>query len=100
MTLKALAVVQGTDADVLVKKGSGIFGGCCFDMAADGGVKIHDSATVAGAADTNLIAAAVSDIDVDGGTLQIIPPEPIRFTSGLVIVIADGASSVGAIWYK
>lgn len=100
MTCRALAIVQGTDADVLVKKGPGLWYGASFLVAADGVIKIYDAASVATIADTKLLAAGKWDVSVDGFEWNVAPAEPVKFTLGLVIVITDAAASVGSIWYK
>ena len=62
-------------------------------------MKVHDAATVATAAATNIIASTVSDLDVDGGSLSIVVTEPVRFNLGCVIVVT-GAGTIGTIYYK
>jgi len=103
MTLRALPYAQATDADVLVKKGSGIYGGCMILCATttDSTIKVYDSATVGGVAATNMIDAIGIDASLEGNTStkHSQPCEPIKFTAGLVFVVT-GAGALGAIWYK
>lgn len=103
MVLRALSIVQATDADVLVKKGNGIYGGAVILPATttDTVLKVYDSATVAGVAATNMIDVVAIDASLEGNTSskQSHMPEPIKFTAGLVFVIT-GAGGLGAIWYK
>ena len=103
MTLRALSIVQATDADVLVKAGTGIYGGCVILCATttDTVIKVYDSATVAGVAATNMIDVIGMDASLEGNTSSKSsqPCEPIKFTNGLVFVIT-GAGALGTIWYK
>ena len=103
MVLRALSIAQATDADVLVKKGSGIYGGCVILCATttDTLIKVYDSATVAGVAATNMIDVVGIDASLEGNTSTKASSitEPIKFTSGLVFVIT-GAGGLGTIWYK
>ena len=101
MTCKALAIDQSSDADVLIKVGSGLFYGASFMVPADGVIKIYDAASVATIADSKLLAAAQFDVSETGHyNWSVSPCEPVKFTLGLVIVITDAAGSLGAVWYK
>ena len=103
MVLRALSIVQATDADVLVKKGTGIYGGCVVlaPTGVDVMIKVYDSASVSGVLATNMIDVVSIDGSLEGdvGSKHSIICEPIKFTAGLVFVIA-GAAALGAIWYK
>jgi len=101
--MRALSIVQATDADVVVKVGPGIYGGCVLLCATttDTMIKVYDCATVAAVAATNMIDVVAADASIEGnGTSKASSiVEPIKFTTGLVFVIS-GTGGLGAIWYK
>ena len=102
MVLRALSIATGTDADVVVKAGTGIYGGCViYAAAADTLIKVYDSLTVTAQAATNMIDIVGIEVDTEGegSTKSSTPCEPIKFTAGLTFLIS-GTGSLGAIWYK
>ena len=103
MVLRALSIVQASDADVVCKTGPGIYGGCVILCATttDTLIKVYDSATVAGVLATNMIDVVGIDASIEGNTSTKASSitEPIKFTAGLVFVVT-GAGALGTIWYK
>jgi len=99
MTLNAINIDQAVDADVLVKTGTGIYGGFSMLAAADATIKIYDSATVVGVSNAKMIDVGSLDIDVAGLSDHSAPVEPIKFTSGLVVVVT-GVATLATVWYK
>ena len=102
MASRSLAIVQATDADVLVKTGSGFYSGTALlAAAADSTAKVYDSATVAGVANTKLIDVIGIDVSLEGSNSSKAnsPTEPTRFKDGLVIVLT-GAGAIATIRYK
>lgn len=98
--LRRLAIVQSSDADVVVKVGSGHYGGFSFmAAAADATIKVYDCATVAGVADSKLIDVGGIDVSVEGLSKHSGPAAPVRFSDGLVVVVT-GAGSLGTVWYN
>jgi len=97
MSLRKLSIVQATDADVLVKVGSGIYGGVSLLGAAAGTFKVYDSSTVAGVSNAKLMD--VGGVTAANASAHSSPCEPIKFTDGLVIVIT-GAGNLATIFYK
>ena len=98
MASRSIAIVQATDADVLIKVGTGVYCGATLLGAADGTLKIYDAVSVATIANDKLIAVLAVDADQTPGQVDN-PPEPVRFTLGLVAVIT-GAANLATVRYK
>jgi hypothetical protein len=98
MAIRSKAIVQASDADVQVKVGTGHYYGCTFLPVADGTCKIYDSASVAAVADSKLIAVLGGDAVATNPSVGENLAHPVRFTSGLTIVIT-GAGSLATIRY-
>jgi hypothetical protein len=94
---RVISIIQASDADVLIKVGTGTYYGAALIGAAAGTLKIYDAASVATIADAKLIGGcgvtAASDADHDH-TVQ-----GIRFTLGLVAVVT-GAGNLAQVRYK
>ena len=99
--MRHLAIIQATDADVVVKVGECVYGGAVLYAIADSLMKVYDCATVAGVSDAALIDIVGIDVSVEGtkSTKTGIGGEITKCTYGIVVVVT-GANCLGVIKFK
>jgi hypothetical protein len=90
-------IVQATDADVVVKVGTGHYiGASLMAAAANSTLIVYDSVSVAAVANSKIIdvIACTANTSAHSSVQQ-----PVKFVDGLVYIVS-GAAARGAIFYK
>ena len=99
--MRHLAIIQATDADVVVKAKECVYAGAVLYGIADSVMKVYDCATVAGISDAALIDLIGIDVSIEGtkSTKTGIGGECTKCTNGIVVVVT-GANCLGVVKYK